>query len=54
MDQIKNYHKKNRFIYNFIIVSANLIQIGSLATEIQYFRKEVHLILYDINLLRKV
>ena len=55
MDQMKKkYHQQNRFILNYTILSANLIQIGSLVIEIHNFGKVVSLILYNINLLRKI
>ena len=50
----KKYHQRNCFIFNSTIVSANLIQIGSLVTEIQKFDEDVRLILYNNNLLRKL
>ena len=50
----KKFNQQNCFIINFTIVSANLIQIGSLVTEIQNFRKDVRLLLYNIYLFRKV
>ena len=55
MDEMKKkYCQENRFTFNFTIVSANLIQIRSLVTEKQNFGKDVRLILYNINLLRKI
>ena len=53
MDHMKKIHQQNRFNFNFSIVSANLIQIDQLVTEIQNFGNDERLILY-INLLRKV
>ena len=53
MDQMKKHHQPNRFIFYYIIVSANSIQIGSLVTEIQNSRKDVRLFLYNIYSLRK-
>ena len=55
MDQMeKNYYQQNNFIFDLTIVSANFIQIGPLVTEIQNFGKDVHLIIYNINLFSKV
>ena len=46
----EHYTINNRFIFNFTLLSANLIQIDSLVTEIQNSGKDVRLILYSINL----
>ena len=54
MDRIKKLPSTKLFILNFIIVSANLIQVGLLVTDLQNFGKDVRLISYNINLLRKV
>ena len=57
MNKYKNRKKilsTKSFVFNFTIVSANLIQIGSLVTEIQNYGKDVRLILYNINLLQKL
>ena len=53
MDQKKKkYRQRNHFIFNFTMVLATLIQLGSCRdTE---FGKDVRLNLYNINLLRKV
>ena len=51
---MKKYHQQNRLQFNLTIVLTNLIQIGLLVTKMQNFRKDVRLILYTINLLRKV
>ena len=41
MDQMKKILPAKSFYLNFTIVLANLIQIGSLAKEIQNFGKDV-------------
>ena len=53
MDNIKRNSQENHFVINFIndihFVSANLIYIGLLDTEIQIYGKCVRLILYNMN-----
>ena len=50
----KNYIYKIVLPFNFSIVSENLVQIGSLVTEIQNFGENICSISYDINWFRKL
>ena len=49
----KKCHQQKHFIFNLTIVSENVIQIGSLVTDIQNFGDDIRLRLHN-NLLQKV